>query len=211
MEWIAPWLSAEASVRVLRLLLASLLSGLIGIEREVHGRAAGFRTHLLVGLATCLMMIVSEYFFRKYGGLSSQGVVRLDPARVAAQVVTGIGFLGAGVIIKSGEVVRGLTTAACLWLVAGIGMAVGIGLYLPALIVTAVAMFNLVFLKQIERLVKKDRFYNLEIDSQGVDNIQEEVMRIFNEKKLHVVDVGVEKDTADGTSRYHYVVSTNRT
>jgi putative Mg2+ transporter-C (MgtC) family protein len=211
MEWIAPWLSAEASVRVLRLLLASLLSGLIGIEREVHGRAAGFRTHLLVGLATCLMMIVSEYFFRKYGGLSSQGVVRLDPARVAAQVVTGIGFLGAGVIIKSGEVVRGLTTAACLWLVAGIGMAGGIGLYLPALIVTAVAMFNLVFLKQIERLVKKDRFYNLEIDSQGVDNIQEEVMRIFNEKKLHVVDVGVEKDAADGTSRYHYVVSTNRT
>jgi putative Mg2+ transporter-C (MgtC) family protein len=211
MEWIAPWLSAEASVRVLRLLLASLLSGLIGIEREVHGRAAGFRTHLLVGLATCLMMIVSEYFFRKYGGLSSQGVVRLDPARVAAQVVTGIGFLGAGVIIKSGEVVRGLTTAACLWLVAGIGMAVGIGLYLPALIVTAIAMFNLVFLKQIERLVKKDRFYNLEIDSQGVDNIQEEVMRIFNEKKLHVVDVGVEKDAADGTSRYHYVVSTNRT
>jgi putative Mg2+ transporter-C (MgtC) family protein len=95
--------------------------------------------------------------------------------------------------------------------VAGIGMAVGIGLYLPAIIVTAVAMFNLVFLKQIERLVKKDRFYNLEIDSQGVDNIQEEVMRIFSEKKFHVVDIGVEKDAAGGTSRYQYVVSTNRT
>ena len=179
MEWVAPWLSAEVSVRGLRLLLASLLSGLSGIERKVHGRAAGFRTHLLVGLATCLMMIVSEYFFKRYGGLSSQGVVRLDLARVAAQVVTGIGSLGAGVIIKSGEVVRGLTTSACLWLVAGVGMAVGIGLYLPALIVTVVAMFNLVFLKQIVRLVKKDRFYNLEIDNQSADNIQEEVMLIF--------------------------------
>ncbi|MFZ0610986.1 MAG: MgtC/SapB family protein [Desulfobacterales bacterium] len=194
----------------MRLLLASLLSGLVGIEREVHGRGAGFRTHLLVGLATCLMMIISEYFYTKYGGLSGQGVVRLDPARVAAQIITGIGFLGAGVIIKSGEVVRGLTTAACLWLVAGIGMAVGIGLYLPALIVTAIAMFNLVFLKQIERLVKKDRFYNLEIDSQGVDNIREDLMRIFSEKKFHVVDVSVEKDTDGGISRYQYVVSTKR-
>jgi len=190
--------------------MASLLSGLIGIEREVHGRAAGFRTHLLVGLATCLMMIVSQYFFEKYGGLSSQGVLRLDPARVAAQIVTGIGFLGAGVIIKSGEVVRGLTTAACLWMVAGIGMAVGIGLYLPALIVTAVAMFNLVFLKQIERLVKKDRFYNLEIDSKDADNMQEELMHVLSQKEFHVVDVGIEKDAASGVSRYQYIISTNR-
>ncbi|MFZ0243540.1 MAG: MgtC/SapB family protein [Desulfobacterales bacterium] len=194
---------------IVRLLLASLLSGLIGIEREVHGRGAGFRTHLLVGLATCLMMIVSEYFYTKYGALSGQGVVRLDPARVAAQIVTGIGFLGAGVIIKSGEVVRGLTTAACLWLVAGIGMAVGIGLYLPALIVTMIAMFNLVFLKQIERLVKKDRFYNLEIDSRGAANIQEKVVHIIGEKKFRVVDVGIEKDATAGVSRYQYIVSTN--
>jgi putative Mg2+ transporter-C (MgtC) family protein len=211
MEWLAPWWTAEVSEGILRLLLASLLSGLIGIEREVHGRSAGFRTHLLVGLATCLMMIVSEHFYTKYGGLSGQGVVRVDPARLAAQIVTGIGFLGAGVIIKSGEVVRGLTTAACLWMVAGLGMAVGIGLYLPALIVTAVAMFNLVFLKQIERLVRKDRYYSLEIDSTGPDNIQEELVRIFSEKKFHVLDVGIEKNAAGGANRYQYVVSTNRT
>jgi len=150
---------------MLRLLFAAFLSGLIGIEREVHGRAAGFRTHLLVGVATCLMVIVSEYFFKKYGGLSSNMAVRMDPARIAAQIVVGIGFLGAGVIIKSGPMVRGLTTAACLWMVAGVGMAVGTGLYAPAVMVAMIAMFNLVFLKQIERLIKRDHFCTLVIHS----------------------------------------------
>ena len=195
---------------MLRLLFAAFLSGLIGIEREVHGRAAGFRTHLLVGVATCLMVIVSEYFFKKYGGLSSNMAVRMDPARIAAQIVVGIGFLGAGVIIKSGPMVRGLTTAACLCMVAGVGMAVGTGLYAPAVMVAMIAMFNLLFLKQIERLIKRDHFCTLVIHSSTAKENQENLRNIIQEYKMRIVHGKIEKDTTTGNSRYEYIVSTNR-
>ncbi|MFQ5902239.1 MAG: MgtC/SapB family protein [Candidatus Binatia bacterium] len=210
MEWFSSWLNSYDAAILIRLLLASLLSDLIGIEREVHGRAAGFRTHLLVGIGACLIMIVSEYFFTKYGEISSNTAVRMDPARVAAQIVTGIGFLGAGVIIKSGQVARGLTTAVCLWVVAGIGMAVGVSLYLPALIVTLVAMFHLLFLKQIEQVIKKDRFYTLVIHCSITDEIQEDLKNIVHEKKMRIVNGRIEKDTTKGNSRYEYLISTKR-
>src|SRR5919108_2868292 len=99
-----------------RLLLASLLGGLIGLEREVHGRPAGFRTHLLVSLGACLFVATSLEFYRLYGNFSGIGPVGVDPGRVAAQVVVGIGFIGAGAIIREGSSIRGLTTAACLWI-----------------------------------------------------------------------------------------------
>lgn len=206
MSW---WNSYEAT-NMFRLLFASFLSGLIGIEREVHGRAAGFRTHLLVGVATCLMMIVSEYFFKKYGALNSNIAVRMDPARVAAQIVVGIGFLGAGVIIKSGRMVRGLTTAACLWMVAGVGMAVGTGLYAPAVMVALIAMFNLVFLKQIERLIKKDHFFKLVIDFSNSGESQKKIKNIIQENKMRIVEQRIEQDTVAGKSRHEYLLSTNR-
>lgn len=206
MSW---WNSYEAT-NISRLLLAAFLSGLVGIEREVHGRAAGFRTHLLVGVATCLMMIVSEYFFDKYGGVSSNFAVRLDPARIAAQIVVGIGFLGAGVIIKSGPMVRGLTTSACLWMVAGVGMAVGTGLYAPAVMVAMIALFNLVFLKQIERLIKKDRFCSLVIYSATCGENQKKIRDIMQENKMRIVNRRIEADTAAGKTRYEYTISTNR-
>ncbi|HWI41359.1 MAG TPA: MgtC/SapB family protein, partial [Verrucomicrobiae bacterium] len=94
-----------------RLLLASVLGGLIGIEREIHGRPAGFRTHLLVSLGSCLFVLISISMSRMYGDFSGRIPVGVDPGRVAAQVVTGIGFLGAGAIIRQGSAVRGLTTA----------------------------------------------------------------------------------------------------
>lgn len=210
MEWFTSWLNSYDVAILIRLLLASLLSGLIGIEREVHGRAAGFRTHLLVGIGACLMMIVSEYFFIKYGELSSNTSVRMDPARVAAQIVSGIGFLGAGVIIKSGQVVRGLTTAVCLWVVAGIGMAIGSGLYLAALIVTLVAMFHLLFLKQIEKIIKKDRFYTLVIHCSKTEEIQDNLKNIIHEKKMRIINTGIEKDTTMEACRYEYTLSTRK-
>jgi putative Mg2+ transporter-C (MgtC) family protein len=209
-EWLISWWNSYEATNLLRLLFAAFLSGLIGIEREVHGRAAGFRTHLLVGVATCLMVIVSEYFFKKYGGLSSNLAVRLDPARIAAQIVVGIGFLGAGVIIKSGPMVRGLTTAACLWMVAGVGMAVGTGLYAPAVMVAIIAMFNLVFLKQIERLIKKDHFCTLVIHSSNSRENQKKIGDIIQENKMRIVNRRLETDTLAGKSRYEYIISTNR-
>jgi putative Mg2+ transporter-C (MgtC) family protein len=127
---------------LLRLALAAALGGAVGIERELREREAGFRTHLLVALGSALFTIVSAYGFHEFLS-SGASVVRADPTRIAAQIVTGIGFLGAGAIIRQGLSIRGLTTAATLWVVAAIGLAVGAGYYSGALITTAIVLLAL--------------------------------------------------------------------
>jgi putative Mg2+ transporter-C (MgtC) family protein len=127
---------------LLRLALAAVLGGLIGVERELREREAGLRTHLLVALGSALFTIVGAYGFHDF--ISSGGaVVQTDPTRIAAQIVTGIGFLGAGAIIRQGLSVRGLTTAATLWVVAAVGMAAGAGYYSAAVITTGVVLVAL--------------------------------------------------------------------
>jgi putative Mg2+ transporter-C (MgtC) family protein len=135
----------------LRLLLAAVLGSLIGFERERLLWAAGIRTHMLVCVGACLFMIVSAYGF---GSVLGPNVV-LDPSRVAAQVVSGIGFLGAGAILARGEIVKGLTTAASIWTVAAIGLAVGGGLYFAAAISTAVILAILAGVKPLEELYRE--------------------------------------------------------
>jgi putative Mg2+ transporter-C (MgtC) family protein len=127
---------------LLRIVIAAALGGAVGLERELRDHDAGFRTHMLVAIGSALFTIVSAYAFRDFlvGGGS---VVRADPTRIAAQIVTGIGFLGAGAIIRQGLSVRGLTTAATLWVVAAIGMAAGAGYYGGAVITTAVVLISL--------------------------------------------------------------------
>lgn len=112
---------------LLRLLSAAVLGAIIGVEREKRGKEAGIRTHLIVGLASCLMMLVSKYGFFD---VISHGNIDLDPSRIAAGIVTGVGFLGAGVIFTRGRGVNGLTTAAGVWATVGVGMAMGAGMYL---------------------------------------------------------------------------------
>lgn len=132
---------------LLRLLTAAALGSLIGFERERLLWAAGIRTHMLVCVGACLVMLVSAFGFAET--LSAQHTV-LDPSRVAAQVVSGIGFLGAGSILARGEIVKGLTTAASIWTVAAIGLAVGGGLYFAAAASTAVILLILAGVKPIE-------------------------------------------------------------
>jgi len=127
---------------LLRLALAAALGGLIGVERELREREAGLRTHLLVAVGSALFTIVSAYGFHAFL-TSGQSVVRADPTRIAAQIVTGIGFLGAGAIIRQGLSVRGLTTAATLWVVAAIGLAAGAGYYSAAVFTTALVLISL--------------------------------------------------------------------
>jgi len=133
---------------ILRLALSMVFSGLIGFERQLHRRNAGLRTHMLVSLGSCLIMLTSLYLFDIY---SSK--VPLDPARIAAGVITGIGFLGAGAIMRDTEGVRGLTTAASLWVVAGIGLAVGCGFYIAGIFTTILTLVALFFLRHAEEKI----------------------------------------------------------
>jgi putative Mg2+ transporter-C (MgtC) family protein len=133
---------------ILRIAGAALLGGLIGVEREISDQPAGFRTHILVSLGSALFTIVGAY---GVGGFLEETAVRFDPTRIAAQIVTGIGFLGAGVIIQRGITIRGLTTAASLWLTAAVGTAVGFGYWLGAAVTAFAAVLALYGLKLVER------------------------------------------------------------
>ncbi|MET0970887.1 MAG: MgtC/SapB family protein [Tardiphaga sp.] len=132
---------------MIRLTAAAALGSLIGFERERLLWAAGIRTHMLVCVGSCLIMLVSQYGFSNI--LTQQNIV-LDPSRIAAQVVSGIGFLGAGSILARGEIVKGLTTAASIWTVAAIGLAVGGGLYLAAGASTVIILIILAGIKPLE-------------------------------------------------------------
>jgi putative Mg2+ transporter-C (MgtC) family protein len=134
----------------LRLLAAAALGGLIGFEREYNEQPAGFRTHILVTLGAALFTMAGAYGIAEF---VDAGVVRFDPTRVAAQVVTGIGFLGAGAILRQGINIRGLTTAASIWVTASIGVAVALGFWAPALITTALALISLLLLRPIQRVI----------------------------------------------------------
>src|SRR4051812_30050248 len=128
---------------VLRLLVAAVAGGLVGLEREVRGRQAGFRTNLLVAVGSALVMIVSISFATRNWQHDPGFNINVDPARIAYSIMTGIGFLGAGTIVKNGGSVRGLTTAAGLWCVAAVGMAAGFGLYSLTVISTVLIVLAL--------------------------------------------------------------------
>ena len=144
----------------LRLLAALVVGGLIGLERTYRGRPAGFRTHALVCLSTSLLMLITVYETRWFPGIS-QGRISLDPTRMAQGIMTGIGFLGAGTIMKEGSSVRGLTTAASLWITAAIGILVGIGFFFPALFATTLTLVTLSLFRWVEDKVPAQFYANL--------------------------------------------------
>jgi putative Mg2+ transporter-C (MgtC) family protein len=133
-----------------RIGLAFGLGFLLGLEREVKGHEAGLRTHILVCLGACLFTLAGAYGMPLEALTQFSGAARVDVARVASQVVVGIGFLGGGAILRQGNTVRGLTTAAGLWIAAAIGLSCALGFFAPALIVTGFALFALLFFKPLE-------------------------------------------------------------
>jgi putative Mg2+ transporter-C (MgtC) family protein len=169
----------------LRLAMALLASAAIGLERESHGRAAGLRTTILVGVAAAIAMALSE---APYLGVSAQGTGtwRPDPMRLAAGVLTGMGFLGAGTIIKEGNMVRGVTTAATLWLVAILGLAFGAGFLVLGAMGWLLAMFTLFALPRFEHLIKNDWYGSLSLVI-AMDGIKEDEVR--SRVKAHGVSV----------------------
>jgi putative Mg2+ transporter-C (MgtC) family protein len=180
---------------LVRIVVAAALTGAIGLERELRERAAGLRTHMLVGVGSALFTIVSAYGWGDFTFSTRAGVV-FDPTRIAAQIVTGIGFLGAGAIIRQGLSVRGLTTAAGLWVVAAIGMAAGAGYYSAALIATGVVLVGLGPLRWAEgillvRLRRGGR--QLEIDMTGRRPIGD-VLTVIEGRRVRVNRVEFEDE-----------------
>lgn len=143
---------------LMRLTMACVLGGVIGYERQSRRKSAGLRTNILVCLGSCLIMVLSEAIYQ-----SVEGRTNADPARLAAQVVSGIGFLGAGAIMKEGLTVTGLTTAACLWVVAGVGLAVGAGYYSGALFTAALVFITLGTLSRLDDWVTHEKNLSLSI------------------------------------------------
>jgi putative Mg2+ transporter-C (MgtC) family protein len=179
---------------IFRLFLASFLGALVGLEREVHGREAGIRTYLLVSLGSTLIMIVSEYLAFEYQGKFSSDLFRVDPGRIAAQAITGIGFLGAGVIIRYKNSIRGLTTAASMWVVCAIGLAIGAGYYLFGSAVSAIAILSLVGLKGIEKKLSKDWYEEMIIVSEDSEGQADRIQEVMDQYNIKVTKLSIKKD-----------------
>ena len=189
---------------VIRLLLASFLGGVIGLEREIHGRPAGFRTHLLVSLGSSLFVVSSIAFYKTFGDFSGNVPVGVDPGRVAAQVVTGIGFLGAGAIIRERASVRGLTTAACLWIASSIGVACGIGLFGIAFIVTGISLISLLLLKKVEQVISRDVYATIKILSNDQGALVPEIEALMNKNRLEITAARIDKNVEEKLIRIEY-------
>lgn len=145
---------------VITILMTGILSSTIGLERELKGQAAGLRTHVIVSIGCCLLMVLSIFGMQvalKGSQSDSQGAynINLDVSRIAAGILSGIGFMGAGAIVKNGLSIRGLTTASTLWLVSAIGMACGCGFIFEAFLVTVIALFFLIGFSKVEKLLDK--------------------------------------------------------
>lgn len=174
---------------LLRLVLAGVLGGLIGYEREHTNRPAGFRTHILVCVGAALVMVTSEFIFDMYGGK-----VNLDPARLGAQVISGIGFLGAGTIIRDGFNVRGLTTAASLWAVSCVGIAAGIGFYGGAVIATILIFLTLIILKKAEkRFASRNRYRTFIVETGNAPGQVGQVTGLFEKYRIEIKNIQMYK------------------
>ena len=173
----------------LRLVLSCILGGIIGYERQSRRKSAGLRTNVLVCLGACLIMVLSQALYENV-----EGRTNADPARLAAQVVSGIGFLGAGAIMKEGLTVTGLTTAACLWVVAGVGLAVGSGFYSGALMTTALVFVTLGSLSRLDDWVDHEKNIGLNIYTVDKPGQLMEISTCLEDLQLKVRGIKVKAD-----------------
>ena len=173
----------------LRLVLSCILGGVIGYERQSRRKSAGLRTNVLVCLGACLIMILSQVLYENV-----EGRTNADPARLAAQVVSGIGFLGAGAIMKEGLTVTGLTTAACLWVVAGVGLAVGSGFYSGALMTTALVFVTLGSLSRLDEWVDHEKYIGLTIHTVDKAGQLMDISTCLEDLQLKVRGIKVKAD-----------------
>lgn len=179
----------------LRLALAMLIGALIGVEREFSHRPAGLRTHMLVALGACAVMITSQMLFCQYRPYGSTA----DPGRLSAQVIAGVGFLGAGTILREGVIVKGLTTAASIWTVACLGIAVGAGYYAVAFLALGFILITLTVFEWLQHRVFRNRFnrYAFTLKCTNVVAVLEKVNRMITSRDARIDNIQVE-DAGEG-------------
>ena len=183
-------------VVIIRLLLATFLGAVIGFEREYHAKEAGVRTHLLVALGSCLFMIISVYGF---DFMLDQDHVSFDPSRIASQVVTGIGFIGAGTIILQKQMVRGLTTAAGLWVTAAIGLACGNGMYIIAAVTTVIVLVSLGLINvYLPYFSQKERHITFLAEDYEV---MTDILERLRQEKITVLNYELHKDAEENNGK----------
>ena len=201
MDWDFIFLAAG------RLAITALLGGLIGLEREHHGRSAGFRTQMLVAIGATLAMLVSIEFAKVYG--HHAGAIRVDPARVAYGVMTGIGFLGAGAILRYGVDIRGLTTAASLWCTAAVGLAVGFGMIPVALIATGLVLFVLYVLRFVDHFipVRQSRKVTVHLPAAAGDANIDRVRDLLAKRHVHIASVEFSREVEAQLEKITFHVS----
>ncbi|NIQ02225.1 MAG: hypothetical protein GWM98_19040 [Nitrospinaceae bacterium] len=193
----------DASV-LFRVFLALFLGGLIGLEREMHGRPAGLRTHVMVCLGATTLLLGSEYTMVT---LDTEGSV-INPDRVVAGIITGIGFLGGGAIMKEKNMIRGLTTAGCIWFVAGLGVVIGKKFYALAVCTTVAALAVLILLRYIELLVPIAEFRSLilYVASSSFDGVKKRCQEIFRDHGVLVEEAKLMVDHANNEIEVKYTV-----
>jgi putative Mg2+ transporter-C (MgtC) family protein len=187
-----------------RLFIAVLLGGVIGMEREMHGRPAGFRTHIVVCLGAAMLMVASEYY-RNYVDMETV----FDPNRMAAGIITGIGFLGAGAIMREENMVRGLTTAGCIWFVAGLGIVIGKGLFPLALWGTLLVLVMLVFFRYVENWMSVENYGELSIrmNLESYESNKDRCREIIHENEFLIQETRYRVDRANNEVQMNYVLT----
>jgi putative Mg2+ transporter-C (MgtC) family protein len=184
-----------------RLLISFVAGGLVGLERELHNQPAGLRTHILISIGSTLVMLISIYIPHTF---QSSG----DPGRIAAQVVSGIGFLGAGAILKFGADIKGLTTAASIWAMAAVGMSIGAGMFRVSAVAITVILFALTVMNMFEKNIFKQRsLRRIEIIVKKRNSSIRIIEEIFKTFDLIIISTGFERNVHDATDRFIFMVA----
>lgn len=192
---------------LLRLLCAMLVGAIIGTEREFTHRPAGMRTHMLVALGACAVMLTSQLIFAQYRAYGATP----DPARLSAQVITGIGFLGAGTIMKEGPTIKGLTTAASIWAVACLGVAIGAGYYAVGLLGAGCILVTLVIFEKLQNLLMRNSYtlYSYGVTCTDVAYVLDLIRRLAKDAEATITSIEVEKE--EDADTYHVGFKANFT
>lgn len=199
-DWLSLGSPGQGTLQIGELVLALVLSSAIGLEREFRQKSAGLRTHTLVGVAAALIMLVSKYGF---DNVLVKNLVILDPSRVAAQIVTGIGFIGGGLIFVQRDVVRGLTTAAAVWLTASVGMACGGGLPLLALLVTGIYFLVMYGYSRIARRIIISGQREILVNYVAGKGTVRDIMKACTGRAFEVQEVTAHQGNADTINETH--------